>query len=99
MRHARAFGGPGRSTVEFRISSASASRRGAVECRQFGDQLRNGYAEFGCSRLEHIRGVPVDLDTDLGVHDSRIADPETAGSIHVRPANDGSIRSRPLYRH
>jgi hypothetical protein len=61
-------------------SSASASLGAPVKRRKFGDQLGDGHAEFGCSGLEHIRSVLVDLDADVGVHATRIADPETAGS-------------------
>ena len=85
MRHARAFSGCGRSTIELRNLIGVRFPGRAVEGRKFGDQLRHGHAEFGCSRLEHIRGVLVDLDADVGAHANRIAYPEMAGAMPVVP--------------
>jgi hypothetical protein len=87
MRHARAFSGGGRSTIELRNLIGVRFPGRAVEGRKFGDQLRHGHAELGGSRLEHIRGVLVDLDADVGAHGTRIADPEMADAIPVPPAN------------
>jgi hypothetical protein len=85
MRHARAFRGPGRSTIKFCNLIGVCFPGRAVKGRKFGDQLGDGHPELGCSGLEHIRGVLVDLDADAGVHGTRIADPETVGSIPARP--------------
>lgn len=87
MWHPRAVHGFGRSTIELRELIGVRFPRGAVECCQFGDQLRNGHAELGRSHLKHVRGALVDLDTDAGVHGTRIADPEPASGMPVRPAN------------
>jgi hypothetical protein len=85
MRHARAFRGPGRSTIKFCNLIGVCFPGRAVKGRKFGDQLGDGHPELGCSGLEHIRSVLVDLDADAGVHGTRIADPETVGSIPARP--------------
>jgi hypothetical protein len=47
--------------------------------------LRNGHAKFGRPQLKHVRSALVDLDTDVGVHDTRIADPRTG-----QPAGAGA---------
>jgi hypothetical protein len=91
MRHARAFRGSGRSTIEFCNFIGVYLPGSAVKGRKVGDQSGNGHAEFGCSGLEHIRSVLVDLDADLGVHGTSIAHPETASSMSVRPHQRGSI--------
>ena len=80
MRHARAFHGPGRSTIEFCNLIGVRFPGSAIKGGKLGDQLGDGQAEFGCSGLEHVRSVPVDLDADLGVHGTRIADSEAADS-------------------
>lgn len=87
MRHARAFRCPARSTIEFCNLVGVCLPGRAVKGRKLGDQFGDGHAELGCSGLEHVRSVLVDLDADVGVHGTRIADPETAGSILVRPTN------------
>ena len=85
MRHARAFRGPGRSTIEFCHLIGVCFPGSAVKGGKFGDQLGDGHAELRCSGLEHLRRLLVDLDADVGVHGTRIADPETAGSERVPP--------------
>lgn len=86
MRHARAFRRPGISAIELCEFVSVRFTRGAVECRQFSDQLWNRHAQFGRSQPEHVRGVFVDLDTDVDTHGTRIADPETV-SGGVWPTN------------
>lgn len=86
MRHARAFRGPARSTIEFCNLVGVGLPGSAVKGRKFGDQFGDGHAELGGSRLERIRSVFVNLDADAGVHDTRIADPWD-GRLDVRAAH------------
>ncbi len=65
-----------RTSALGRSASTLRSRRRllprcAVECRQLGDQLRNRHAELGRCICEHVRGVLVDLDADVGTHRTR----------------------------
>ena len=96
MRHARAFRGASRSTIEFCDLIGLSFPGRAVKDRELGDQLWDSHAEFGGSGLEQIRGVLVDLDVDVGAHGTRIADSEDRGSIGVRPHQRGSILVRGL---
>jgi hypothetical protein len=80
MGHARAFFGPVGSTIEFCYLIGVRFPGSAIKGGEFGDQLGDGQTEFGCSGLEHIRSVLVDLDADVAVHGTRIADSEAADS-------------------
>lgn len=78
MWHPGTFRGPGGSTIELRELVIVRFPGLAVECGQFSDQLRNGQAKLGCSQLEHVRRVLVDLNAHMGAHGTRIADPASA---------------------
>ena len=78
--HSRAFRCLGISAIELCDLVSVCVPRGAVECRKFRDQLRNGHAELGRSDLKHVRSSLVDLDADVGIHATRIADPKPSAS-------------------
>jgi hypothetical protein len=61
VRHGRAFRGPARSTIPFCNLIDVGFPGCAVKGGKFGDQLGDGYAELGCSGLEHLRGMLIDL--------------------------------------
>ncbi len=94
MRDARAFRGPRRPPIEFCNLIGVCFPGSAIEGGKFGDQFGDGHAQLGGSGVEHSRSVPVDLDADVGVHATRIADSEAAGSNPCVPHQRGSIPIR-----
>ncbi len=79
MGNPRAFRGPGISTVDLCDFISVCFPRVAVERRQFSDSLGDSHAKLGRSRLKHVRGVRVDLDVDVGAHETRIPDSDGPG--------------------
>ena len=95
MRYSRPLRGPAKPAIEFSDLLRIGVPWVAVKRCEFGDQLRNSDTELGGSGLEHVGGLLVHLDADVGTHGTRIADPETVkGGVSVGVG--GSIPTRGL---